>query len=137
MMQMKYLALPLALIALALSATGARAQGSTTGTVVVTVEDQDGARVPGVTVSASATDVVTRRSAVTDAEGNATLDGLVPSALYTITTQLSGFKDLVRENILVRSGQTTTLRLTLSLGTLAETVNVSAASPVVDTTKAT
>jgi hypothetical protein len=137
MMQMKYLALPLALIALALSATGARAQVSTTGAVVVTVEDQDGARVPGVTVTASANDTVTRRSSVTDAEGNATLEGLVPSALYTITTQLSGFKDLVRENILVRSGQTTTLRLTLSLGTLAETVNVTAASPVVDTTKAT
>src|SRR6185436_444611 len=85
MMQMKYLALPLALIAFALSATGARAQVSTTGSVVVTIEDQDNARVPGVTVTASATDVVSRRSSVTDAEGNATLDGLVPSALYTIS----------------------------------------------------
>src|SRR6266850_5325402 len=109
MMQMKYLVVPLALIALALSATGARAQVSTTGSVTVTIEDQDNARVPGVTVTAAATDAVSRRSAVTDAEGNATLDGLAPSALYRITAELSGFKNLVRENILVRSGQTTTL----------------------------
>jgi hypothetical protein len=124
-------------MALALTATGARAQVSTTGTVVVTIEDQDNARVPGVTVTAAATDVVSKRTAVTDSEGNATLDGLAPSTLYTITAQLPGFKDLVRDNILVRSGQTTTLRLTLSLAGVAETVTVSAASPVVDTTKAT
>src|SRR6185436_6364450 len=112
------------LIALSVAAV-ASAQVSTTGTVVVTIEDQDNARVPGVTVTASATDVVSKRMAVTDAEGNATLDGLAPSALYTVSAQLSGFKELVRENILVRSGSTTTLHLTLS-----------AATPVVDTTNA-
>jgi Carboxypeptidase regulatory-like domain len=137
MMQTKYLAVPLALLALALTAAGARAQVSTTGTVVVTIEDQDNARVPGVTVTAAASDTVSKRTTVTDAEGNATLDGLAPSALYTITAQLSGFKDLVRENILVRSGQTTTLRLALSLAGVAESVTVSAASPVVDTTNST
>src|SRR6185503_6943898 len=123
------------LIALSVAAV-ASAQVSTTGTVVVTIEDQDNARVPGVTVTASATDVVSKRMAVTDAEGNATLDGLAPSALYTVSAQLSGFKELVRENILVRSGSTTTLHLALSLATLAETVTVSAATPVVDTTNA-
>ena len=51
MMQMKYLAVPLALMALALSATGVAAQVATTGSVVVTIEDQDTARVPGVTVT--------------------------------------------------------------------------------------
>jgi hypothetical protein len=123
------------LIALSVAAV-ASAQVSTTGTVVVTIEDQDNARVPGVTVTASATDVVSKRMAVTDAEGNATLDGLAPSALYTVSAQLSGFKELVRENILVRSGSTTTLHLTLSVAALAETVTVSAATPVVDTTNA-
>ena len=135
-MQKKCLPIVLALMALALTATGVAAQVSTTGAVVVTVEDQDNARVPGVTVTAASADTVTRRTAITDGEGNATLEGLAPSERYTITAQLSGFREITRENILVRSGQSINLRLTLSLATLAETVNVTALSPVVDTTNA-
>src|SRR5262245_61808113 len=100
MMQMKYLAVPLALLALALSATGVAAQVATTGSVVVTIEDQDNARVPGLSVAAVATDTISRKTAVTDAEGNATLDGLAPSAIYKITAELSGFQTVIRENIL-------------------------------------
>src|SRR5688500_14951261 len=73
----------LALFALAVGFAGpATAQVSTTGTIVVTVQDPDGGRLPGVVVTAKAADSVTTRSAVTNEEGVATLEALAPSALY-------------------------------------------------------
>ena len=43
---------------------------------------------------------------------------------------------MVRENLSVLTGQTTPLDMTLTVATLAETVTVTGASPVVDTTSA-
>jgi len=114
------------------------AQVSTTGTIQVIVEDPQGGRLPGVTVSASATDVVTSRQAVSDAEGVATLEALAPSARYTVKAQLSGFRDLERTDILVRTGQVTTLRAELALSTVTESVTVQGqTTPLVDVTRAT
>ncbi|MGC4083558.1 MAG: carboxypeptidase-like regulatory domain-containing protein [Vicinamibacterales bacterium] len=114
------------------------AQVSTTGTIQVIIEDPQGGRLPGVSVQASATDTVTSRTAVTDAEGVATLEALAPSARYTVKAQLSGFRDLDRADILVRSGQVTTLRVELQLSTVAETVTVQGqTTPLVDVTRAT
>ena len=118
-------------------AVSSAAQVSTTGTIQVVVEDQDGGRVPGATVTAKATDTVTTRTAVTNGEGVATLEALAPSATYQVTTELTGFRTVIRENVLVRSGQTTTLPIQLSVSTLTEAVTVTATSPLVDTRSAT
>lgn len=123
--------------AFVVGATIASAQVSTTGTVEVIVVDQDGLVVPGATVTAESADVTTRRTAVTDTEGVATLVGLEPSVQYVVTTQLSGFNPHRNENVLVRSGQTTTLRVSLSISGLTEQVQVTAVSPIVDTRSAT
>ena len=112
------------------------AQVVSTGTLQMIIEDSQGGRLPGVTVGASAPDVVTTRQSVTDGEGVATLEALAPSAAYTITASLAGFRDFTRDNILVRSGQTTTLHATLTLSTMTEQVNVEASTPVVDVTRA-
>lgn len=117
-------------------AVPAAAQVANTGTVQVIVADSDGGRLPGVTVTAEAADSITRRTVVTDAEGVATLEALAPSAQYTITVVLPGFQDQVRSQILVRSGQTTSLNFSLALAGLTETVSVTAATPVVDVTSA-
>jgi hypothetical protein len=113
------------------------AQVGTTGTIQVILEDPQGGRLPGVTVAASANDVVTTRQAVSDAQGVATLEALAPSANYVVKAQLSGFRDLERTNILVRSGQVTTLRVELTLSTVTESVTVQGqTTPVVDVTRA-
>jgi hypothetical protein len=112
------------------------AQVATTGSMQVIVEDPQGGRLPGVTVEVSAPDSVTTRSAVTDAEGVATLAALNPSARYIVRAQLSGFRDLERTDILVRTGQATTLRLEMNLSTVTEQVTVTGqATPVVDVTR--
>ena len=119
------------------AATTAFGQVASTGTIQITVEDQDGARLPGVTITASAPDVVTNRTVVTDAEGVATLEALAPSEQYTVTVELSGFQQQRREKILVRSGQTTGLRVSLPLAGVTEQITVTAESPIVDVKSAT
>ena len=91
-------------------ATPAVAQVANTGVIEVLVQDQAGLAVPGVTVVAQAADSVTKREGVTDDEGRAVLVGLAPSASYIVTTQLAGFTPARNENVLVRSGQTATVR---------------------------
>src|SRR5918999_1630343 len=119
------------------AATTAFGQVASTGTIQITVEDQDGARLPGVTVTASAPDVVTNRTVVTDAEGVATLEALAPSEQYTVTVELPGFQQQRREKILVRTGQTTGLRVSLPLAGVTEQITVTAESPIVDVKSAT
>lgn len=113
------------------------AQVATTGTIQVVVEDKDGGRLPRVTVSAEAADAVTKRTAVTDLTGTATLEALAPSSQYKVTTTLAGFADQVRDNVLVRTGQTVSLQVTLQIAGLTEAVQVTAASPIVDVRSAT
>lgn len=112
------------------------AQVATTGTAVVIVEASDGSRLPGATITASAPDVTTKRTAVTDTRGEALLVNLAPSANYVVTAELSGFATIKNERILVRSGQTTTLRVAMSVSTQTEEITVTAETPLVDTTSA-
>lgn len=126
------------LLGLLLTGAGsAWAQVTTTGRLEVIVEDPSGGRLPGVTVTATANDVVTTRTAVSNAEGVATLEALAPSARYRVKAELSGFKELERTDILVRSGQATTLRVEMELGAQSEVVQVTAQTPLVDVTRAT
>ncbi len=82
----------------------AMAQVANVGTIEVIVEDADGGRLPGVTVTATAPDTVTKRTAVSDGQGVATLDALAPSTQYTIVSELSGFQNQTVNKVLVRSG---------------------------------
>jgi hypothetical protein len=136
---MKQLAGSLALAVLALAAFGrpAVAQVTETGTIEILVQDQGGLPIPGASVVASAADSITKREGVTDAEGRAVLVGLAPSAQYIVTTELTGFRPTRNENVLVRSGQTATLRISLAVGGVTEQVQVTADSPIVDTKSAT
>jgi hypothetical protein len=110
----------------------ATAQVASAGTVEVVVEDADGGRLPGVTVTATAPDTVTKRTAVTDGQGVAVLDALAPSTQYTIVAELSGFQNQTVNQVLVRSGQTASLRVAMSIAGLTEAVTVTAATPIVD-----
>jgi hypothetical protein len=125
-------------LALILAIPGlAAAQVATTGTIQVVVEDAQGGRLPGVTVTATASDTVTTRTAVSNAEGIAVLEALAPSTVYTVTGMLSGFREINRPNVIVSSGKVTTLHEVMGLSTLTEQVTVvGETTPVVDVTRA-
>jgi hypothetical protein len=99
------------------------------GIITGRVADATGLSVPGVTVTVQGSDIV--RTFTTDAEGRYRFLELAPGD-YTLTSTLQGFSTNVRKRVVVGVGQTVELPVTLVIGALTETVNVTAPSPMVD-----
>jgi hypothetical protein len=106
------------------------------GSILVRVTDEQGAVMPGVTVTIRSPVIVAGQiTNVTDSRGTFRFTPLLPSQ-YSVTFELAGFQSMVRETIVVSVGQTTPVEQVMKVATLAETVLVSGESPVVDTTSA-
>jgi outer membrane receptor protein involved in Fe transport len=97
------------------------------------VTDTQGAIVPGVTVTATSPALIGVQTTVTQADGKFLFPAL-PSGTYKLTFELSGFRTASRDGIQLGTGQTLSVDSQLSLATLAETVMVTGAAPVVDVT---
>lgn len=125
--------LTLGLVA-ALSAPAAAQGGgaSSTGTIQGRVTDAQGAVLPGVTITATSPAMIGAQTAVTSETGNYRFPA-VPPGQYTLTYELSGFNTLKREGIQISLGFTGSINVELSLASLQETVTVTGASPVIDT----
>src|SRR3989441_2614999 len=124
----------LTLIGLGLIVASANAQefrGSITGRVT----DPSGAAVPGaqVTVTNTATNVAA--SVTTNDAGVSTALYLAPGR-YTVAVEKQGFKKLLR-TIEVRVSDKLTLDLPLEVGSVSESVTVTADAPVLETASAT
>jgi len=104
-----------------------------TGRIDVTIKDSTGAALPGVTVDAVGTQTAT---AVTDSQGEAHFVNLAPGR-YAVTAKLSGFADYKNDNVPVNAGSIVPLAVTLSVGGLAEKVEVTSVTPVVETKRQT
>jgi len=122
----------LILLCAALLATPAAAQVYT-GRIDVTIRDSTGSVLPGVTVEAIGTQSAV---AVTDTQGEAHFVNLAPGR-YTVTAKLPGFADYRNENVPVNAGSIVPLAVTLGVGGLAERVEVSSATPVIETKRQT
>src|SRR5262245_5881006 len=107
-----------------------------TGSILVRAADEQGAVVPGVSITISSPVLVAgSMTGVTDAGGAYRFPSLVPGT-YTVKVELSGFATITRESIVVLVGQTTPVDFSMKVATLAENVTVTGASPTVDTTSA-
>jgi hypothetical protein len=117
-------------IALALFAGPAFAQSqAANGTIEGTVADSSGGVLPGVTVTITNTDTGLERSLVTNAEGQ--YRGLLlPLGQYRVSAELQGFKKAEQTGIGLRAGDTATINFALSVGTVSETVTITAESPI-------
>ncbi len=120
------------LCALWLAATPAAAQ-QTTGTISGRIVDDQGAAIPGVTVTAKNAATGFVRTEVSDGEGIFRLNAL-PVGTYDMTTDLQGFAKVENKGIVVNVGQTLDLNLTLKLATVQETITVNADTPLIQTT---
>lgn len=105
----------------------------TTGTITGRVLDQQGSAVPGATVTAKSGTTGFTRSEVSDAEGVYRLAAL-PVGNYDVTAELSGFTTVSKKDVVVSVGQTLSVDFPLRVAALAETVNVTGASPLIETT---
>src|ERR1051326_193029 len=129
-----WFALALALCA-AMLPRPAAAQIGGTGTIQGVISDSSGAVIPGATVSATneATQVkVTRQT--TDA-GYYVLSPLL-AGQYSVSVSAGGFQTSVQQHIAVDALSTVGLNLTLQVGSSAESVTVTAAAPVLNTSDA-
>jgi hypothetical protein len=106
-----------------------------TGTLSGTVKDSQGAVLPGATVTVSDKTTGATRAGVTNDTGAYSFPGLAPGN-YTMKIELSGFSPYVHENVILRVDTTTQADAVLALGGIAETVTVTEATAIINTTDA-
>jgi hypothetical protein len=102
--------------------------------VTGTLKDQTGGVLPGATATARNQETGLIRTAVSDASGEYRLPALPPGT-YTISAELQGFTTETRRDLSLLIGQTAIVNLTLKPASLAETITVTSATPMVDTTR--
>jgi outer membrane receptor protein involved in Fe transport len=107
---------------------------STTGSIDGVIVDSTGSVLPGVSVTLTNQATGAARDTVTDAEGTFHAP-VLPVGSYTLHAQLTGFQSVERRDVTLTIGQTLTLRIEMTVSSLTESVNVSAAVPVVETTR--
>ena len=104
----------------------------TTGSVIGRVSDEQRAAVPGATVTATQAATGFERTSVTDSEGLYRLNAL-PVGRYDLVVELSGFTRVEPKGIIVNVSQVTDLDVTVRVASVAETVTVTAPSPLLST----
>lgn len=101
-----------------------------TGAIQGVVRDAQGGVVPGATVEASNGSGRTV-TATTDANGTYRFPAL-PGGSYAVTAKLSGFSPARTDNVIVSLGKLMTVNLSLKLGAMTETVEVTGEAPLID-----
>ena len=112
-------------VAPAAPAQPAAAQTVTTGILGGTVEDQQGGRLPGVTVVAVHTTTGTTYQAVTQSDGRFSILNLRVGT-YSVKANLSGFKESELKDIVVSLGEERTLIFKLELASVSAEITVTA-----------
>jgi outer membrane receptor protein involved in Fe transport len=123
--------IPLFVLLAILVPFGAFAQSST-GTISGNVTDASGGALPGVTVTATNTATSVARSVVSNATGHYEIP-LLPPGVYRALAELSGFQP-VHALLNINVGTSATFDVKMTPG-VAETVTVTAAAPIIETTR--
>jgi hypothetical protein len=110
----------------------ANAAAQATAQISGSVRDQSGAVLPGVTVTATQTDTGIVRTTVTNESGAYVLPNL-PIGPYRLEAMLSGFRSYVQTGVVLQVNSSPVIDVALALGELAETVEVEASAPLVET----
>src|SRR5262245_2761509 len=119
-------------VLLLLASASAIAQ-QTTGNITGRVLDQQGAAMPGVSITAKFPATGFTRTESTDAEGVYRISALQPG-VYEVTAEIAGFQTVAKQDIEVNVGQTVAIDFGMKVATIAETVTVTGATPLIETT---
>ena len=131
---MKRLQFAFALLLISAGGAAVAAQENTTGSIAGTVVDAQNLAVPGATV-----EVISPQgshSFTSDSNGKFFAPFLVPGQ-YEVKVTLTGFRTIDRKDIQVRLGQRVDLTLPMAVGNMTESVQVTAQTPVIDTSSTT
>lgn len=119
------------LIFLGFTAVSVTAQVTTT-TLIGTVTDKTGAVVVGASVTATNTGTNLQRSVNTNGGGEYRIEFL-PVGGYSLVVEAAGFKKFVHTGVILEIAETARLDAVMDVGSTGETVEVSAAAPIVNT----
>jgi hypothetical protein len=119
----------------ALLLAGIAIYGQTTTSVTGSVTDPSGAVVPNVSVEANNLDNGSKREVMTDASGSYSIPQLTPGN-YRITAKANGFSTAVVSNLRFLVNTPATVNVKLEVGTVMDTVSVSAESIQLNTVDA-
>lgn len=120
-------ALAVMMLVIGVSVVGAQS----TATVQGTVSDAQGAVTPGVSITIRNQETGIDRTVVSDAAGQY-LAAALPPGRYRVTAHLDGFRDQAQD-VDLDVARTLVLNFTLSVGNVAEEVQVSSSTPPIET----
>ncbi len=106
------------------------------GSMAGTITDPSGAVVPGASITLTNIGTTEKRSMVSEATGNYRFVNLGPGR-YRIDVEKAGFKHFTRDNILVEVQAALRIDVSMQVGQVAEVVEVSSASPLLQTESGT
>ncbi|HWB99953.1 MAG TPA: carboxypeptidase-like regulatory domain-containing protein, partial [Bryobacteraceae bacterium] len=106
-------------------------QGNT-GSLLGTVTDSSSAVVPNVRVTITNTQTGVQASTITDSLGNYLFNFLAPGT-YKVEAEVTGFKKFTRENVSLDMNRQLRIDVVLETGSVTETVNVAAQTPLLET----
>ena len=106
------------------------------GKIVGNVIDPSGAVIPNAKVTATEAGKGFSRTATTDSSGYYVLDSLRP-AQYNLTVEATGFHTFDQKGVTLLADQTLTANVNMQVGAVSESVSVSTAGELVDTTTST
>ena len=118
------------LLLLACTALFATAQ-TTTSTIAGLVKDDSGAVIPAAAVTVVNVDSGVTTSVLTNDAGLYRVSGLIPGQ-YRVEIEAKGFQKTVRTGITVQISQTLQVDVTAQVGSVQQTVDVSAATPILE-----
>lgn len=127
--------LPVRLALLAAVCAASSIAQESRASIIGRITDPSGALVAAATVQATNTATNAAVSSQTNESGNFEIPYLI-SGVYRVTVEASGFKKAVRDGVQLRIGDRITLDFTLSLGDVAESVQVTGETSQLDTASA-
>lgn len=105
-------------------------------TISGVVSDPSGAGVPNAKIVATETRTGTKSHTVSDSSGNYTIPFLLPGD-YQVVAESPGFKQYVRSGITLASSDHPVIDIHLTVGEASQTVEVTAAAPLINADNAT
>jgi hypothetical protein len=123
------------LAAFCVCSSAAYAQLSGTGAISGTVEDPTGAVVVGATVTVTNVDTNVATVKTTTRAGDYDIATLIPGT-YTVTVAAAGFEGYKQENVTVNALETVSVNVKMTVGQATETVTITSAPPLLETTDA-
>ena len=116
--------------------TSASAQLAGKGEIKGIVTDTTGAVIPGAVVTATSTTQGTKISRTTSSSGDFDISPLNPD-IYIVTATAKGFQTLTQQDVHVNALEVADLKLSMTVGSETQTVNVSTAPPQLEISNAT